>query len=112
MKYKPQPRFTHGFLLRGRMESRRSLIGYLFPQPVVAGIRGERILLDALLGSGFALLCHAAEIHWLRRLASCAVWGRLRPRLVAVALPGGLPEPSDHVSIIVDGSRELTHVLA
>ena len=54
MKYKPKPRFHRGFLLAER-QGTRSLIGRLFPQPVVM-TRAGVALLDDVLGDGFALL--------------------------------------------------------
>lgn len=55
MKYKPKPRFHRGFLLADRSAPRRSLVGRLFPQPMVM-TGGGFMLLDDLLGDGFALL--------------------------------------------------------
>jgi 3-(3-hydroxy-phenyl)propionate hydroxylase len=54
MKYKPKPRFHRGFLLAEGWGT-NSLIGRLFPQPVVMNQSGVA-LLDDLLGDGFALL--------------------------------------------------------
>jgi 3-(3-hydroxy-phenyl)propionate hydroxylase len=54
MKYKPKPRFHRGFLL-AEAPGAPSLVGRLFPQPVVMTRTGVA-LLDDVLGDGFALL--------------------------------------------------------
>jgi 3-(3-hydroxy-phenyl)propionate hydroxylase len=55
MKYKPKPRFHRGFLLAAKSAPARSLVGRLFPQPLVMTKAGLA-LLDDVLGDGFALL--------------------------------------------------------
>lgn len=56
MKYKPKPRFREGFLVRGGTRGAgEELVGRLFPQPSIARGNGD-VLLDELLGDGFALL--------------------------------------------------------
>ena len=39
----------------------RSLAGLMLPQPEVTTLQGEKVLLDEVLGSGFALLCYSDE---------------------------------------------------
>jgi len=56
MKYKPKPKFHRGFLHDpGADATRASLVGRLFPQPLVMTTSGFA-LLDDVLGDGFALL--------------------------------------------------------
>jgi 3-(3-hydroxy-phenyl)propionate hydroxylase len=55
MKYKPKPRFDRGFLLPAPADAKQSLIGRLFPQPLVMTAAGLA-LLDDVLGDGFALV--------------------------------------------------------
>jgi 3-(3-hydroxy-phenyl)propionate hydroxylase len=54
MKYKPKPRFHRGFLL-AEEPGVTSLVGRLFPQPLVMTRTGIA-LLDDVLGDGFVLL--------------------------------------------------------
>lgn len=56
LKFKPQPRFAEGFFCRD--ETSRALVppGQLLPQPRVELAGGERVLLDEVLGQGFAVL--------------------------------------------------------
>ena len=55
MRYKPKPRFSRGFLLP-RTRAGRQLHGRLFPQGRVRTHDGRSVLLDEVLGRGFALL--------------------------------------------------------
>jgi 3-(3-hydroxy-phenyl)propionate hydroxylase len=56
MRYKPKPRFSKGFLMP-RDRSGRDLHGRLFPQGRVRTADGRSVLLDEVLGTGFALVC-------------------------------------------------------
>ena len=89
MKYKPPPRFHHGFLLPdGR--GRHSVVGRLLPQPMVRTAAGTSVLLDEVLGNRFVLLLRTADpAAGFARLAH-PVWDRLGARRVAL-LPDGAP---------------------
>lgn len=54
MKYKPAPRFDHGFFLESQLSS-RGIVGRMLPQPVLPAHYGAQQL-DTLLGDGFALV--------------------------------------------------------
>ena len=86
MNYKPPPRFHAGFVVPdGR--GRRSLVGRLFPQPMVAGPGGE-VLLDTVLGNRFVLLRRGADgFDRLRQ----PVWDALGAARVALLPPGAAP---------------------
>ncbi|GAC1581834.1 MAG: bifunctional 3-(3-hydroxy-phenyl)propionate/3-hydroxycinnamic acid hydroxylase [Ktedonobacteraceae bacterium] len=56
MRVKPQPQYRKGFLLPTRNRKNKRLVGALLPQPYVLARNGEKILLDDVLGDGFALL--------------------------------------------------------
>jgi 3-(3-hydroxy-phenyl)propionate hydroxylase len=56
MRIKPQPRYAHGFLLPTSSRENKALRGILLPQPSVQTQQGEHVLLDEVLGNGFALL--------------------------------------------------------
>jgi 3-(3-hydroxy-phenyl)propionate hydroxylase len=60
LKFKPKPRFANGFFLPGGPQH-GVRAGQLFPQPRLALADGRRILLDELLGSGFAWLGWCAD---------------------------------------------------
>lgn len=112
MKYKPKPGFKQGFLIAQRLKSRRALVGRLLPQPWVERADGTRVLLDDVLGSGFALLCHEADIPLSLELALCSILRQLDTRLVAVAAAGRAPKRRANFEIVVDASGHFPRSLA
>jgi len=56
MRYRPKARYTDGFLIADDRSARKTLIGRLAPQPLVERRDRTRLLLDELMGDGFALL--------------------------------------------------------
>ncbi|MES2910670.1 MAG: bifunctional 3-(3-hydroxy-phenyl)propionate/3-hydroxycinnamic acid hydroxylase [Pseudomonadota bacterium] len=61
LKFKPKPRFFEGFFVAG--EARDAIVpaGQLLPQPMVELQGGAHVLLDDVLGDGFALLTLAGS---------------------------------------------------
>ena len=53
MKYKPKPHFEHGIVTG---DAGRKIRGRMFPQPLVERRDGSKVLLDTVLGDGFAVL--------------------------------------------------------
>lgn len=83
MKYKPQPHYAQGFVVG---DAGPALRGRMLPQPTVERRDGARVLLDCVLGKGFAV------IEWddgELPLAGAASHRRLGARLVRVI-------PRDH----------------
>ena len=56
LKFKPKPRFQHGFFARAEKATVPVVAGQLFPQPMVELSDGRQSLLDELLGNGFVWL--------------------------------------------------------
>lgn len=56
LKFKPKPRFYEGFFATGESADAAVPAGQLLPQPLVELQGGAHVLLDDLLGMGFALL--------------------------------------------------------
>jgi 3-(3-hydroxy-phenyl)propionate hydroxylase len=54
MRFKPPPRFAQGFVVPDGAGARHTLVGRLFPQPRVETVDGLEVLLDDMLGDGFA----------------------------------------------------------
>lgn len=78
--FKPQARLPGGLVAE---QSRRRGAGSLFPQPrVTAG--GESVLLDEVLGHGFAVVATERDPRWLLA-GSPALWEGLGTRFVRVA---------------------------
>ncbi len=104
MKYKPKPRFDAGFLARESNRGASSLIGRLFPQPVVRGADRE-CLLDEFLGNGFALLSLPQTPPSVFDRLPSDLWPPLHPQRVAVCPAGdSTPAPAGVTSVSeVDG---------
>ena len=55
-RLKPQPKYKRGFLLSYGERKQKTLTGQLLPQPRVTTAQGHHVLLDEILGTGFAVL--------------------------------------------------------
>jgi 3-(3-hydroxy-phenyl)propionate hydroxylase len=84
MRIKPQPKYTHGFLLPTSSKDNKALRGMLLPQPVVRTQEGEHLLLDDLLGNGFALLRLQEKPSEAFAPLKSALWEQLQVRFVCV----------------------------
>ena len=128
MRIKPQPRYKKGFLLRPRVgasaqrsEARfnpsrpapldRPLAGLMLPQPKVTTLQGDKVLLDEVLGAGFALLRYSDKSGQVSASQFITptddIWAKLGVRFVCVqpAMPPGseavsLPPVPTRISII------------
>ncbi len=71
MRFKPKPRYDGGlFVDLDTPEFEASLVGEMIPQPMISGPEGE-VLLDQVLGSGFALIAQdTAGIAALERMSA------------------------------------------
>ena len=115
MRFKPKPRFEDGFLHR---PGPRSLVGTMFPQPLVETASGERVLLDHLLGSGFALVCLADDATPLFGRLSDPVWAKLAatrvhllPRTLSFAPDCGAQTVRDVNGFFVGKERDFANRL-
>lgn len=59
MRYKPKPRFERGLLWPDEHPQKQTLVGRLFPQPVIEDEGHRRHRLDDVLGQGAALILFA-----------------------------------------------------
>jgi 3-(3-hydroxy-phenyl)propionate hydroxylase len=108
MKYKPKPRFTEGFVLpAGR--TGRALVGRLFPQPMVRTGDGKEVLLDEMLGEGFAVLACTRTPAALAAHLAHPVWRALSVRVVAAV--GAAVPPVGGVEVVIDAGGALAAVL-
>jgi len=102
MRYKPKPRFSEGFLLP-RPRTGGALHGRLFPQGRVRTHDGRSVLLDEVLGSGFALVALTGDARdifgaWtetMRREFDAACVAVLPRGAPAVATPGVITVHAD-----------------
>ena len=56
MRVKPQPHYHKGFFLPTQDKKNKRLVGALLPQPLVLTQSGKKVLLDDVLGNGFAVI--------------------------------------------------------
>lgn len=105
MKYKPKPRFVSGFLA-----GRDKLVGRLFPQPQVVTSEGRTVLLDELLGNGFALVAAPATPARIFDQLPEDLLKPLRLRRVAVLARGAVAAGAPVVNV-VDKDGELARAL-
>lgn len=108
MKYKPKPRFVSGFLFFDGQRKSQTIVGSLFPQPSVETREGEKVLLDDILGNGFALLALTARPDLAFASTGQPLWSHLDVRRVAV-LPLEVPWCDSSGSTVV---RERDHALS
>ncbi|HVB23801.1 MAG TPA: bifunctional 3-(3-hydroxy-phenyl)propionate/3-hydroxycinnamic acid hydroxylase [Ktedonobacteraceae bacterium] len=83
-RIKPAPRYKRGAILRQNTRTARGLSGLLLPQPEVITADGRHVLLDDVLGPGFAIVCcHKDAVKMYEKLnAQC--WQQLGIRFVNV----------------------------
>jgi len=84
MRYKPAPRYDSGFLLRGMLRG-RGLVGRMLPQPRLRSGIHSGLLLDELLGAGFALVAIGVDHKDFQALSLGVVWDRLIERRVVLS---------------------------
>lgn len=110
MKYKPKPRFRGGFILPDGQPTGATAVGRMLPQPRVSLADGQSVLLDELLGDGFALVGLLDDVSAFDAAAKLPVFQRLSVRKVMIrklpgpALPPALP---DDVTMATDPSGGL-----
>ena len=89
---KPKPRYTSGFFLCDGSRISRVMTGTMLPQPEVTTMQGQRVLLDDLLGTDFAIVAMRGKFdktYEVREVCSTShsnsmFWERLNTRKVSV----------------------------
>ena len=106
MRYKPQPRFTTGFMVNDGRSPKRTLVGRLMPQPRVKTRDLQEVLLDEVLGTGFALLVRTSDPESVFRVLQEEVWSSLGVLRVAILPKHIRAIPSDRYVAVTecDGS--------
>jgi 3-(3-hydroxy-phenyl)propionate hydroxylase len=105
MKFKPPPRFAQGFIVPDGASARHTLVGRLFPQPHVFNGDGRAVLLDELLGDGFAVLVRSARANNVLPKLAGKPWRDLDARCLVMPPEAGPPNPrlarfTDHVFLL------------
>ncbi|KAA5839818.1 bifunctional 3-(3-hydroxy-phenyl)propionate/3-hydroxycinnamic acid hydroxylase [Pseudomonas chlororaphis] len=83
MRFKPKPRFVkglvHGDRVMGAVQS-----GEMFPQPRLEKNDGERVLLDDVIGSGFALIQFGEPQHASLATLAHPLWEQLQAKRIFI----------------------------
>lgn len=108
MKFRPPPRFRRGFLLGG---GRRGLAGRQFPQAPVVTEAGERVLLDEVLGPGFACVVYTGQPGRAFADGAGATWERLGVTRVALAARGATGTAGAGIRTVHDADGALAPLL-
>lgn len=110
MRFKPKPRFTQGLVI-GSGSSGQLSCGQMFPQPVVEDAAGNSVMLDAVLGTGFALLQYAPRADSRLNTLQHPLWERLEARRILILPKGSAVDSSDVASVWVDRDGALGALL-
>jgi 3-(3-hydroxy-phenyl)propionate hydroxylase len=108
MKYRPKARFTRGFLNGTANDPADRLIGRLFPQPEVE-FDGKRVLLDEVLGDGFAFLATPGTLRTVLAAIPSNVLEGLNARRVII---GTADASNGGVTVVKDHSGGLARIMA
>ncbi len=86
MRFKPKPRFVNGLVhgdgVMGAVQS-----GEMFPQPLLEKSAGEKVLLDDVIGSGFALIQFGEPQHASLATLAHPLWEQLQAKRILI-VPG------------------------
>jgi 3-(3-hydroxy-phenyl)propionate hydroxylase len=82
-RLKPQPRYKKGFLHFDGTRESKAIVGMMLPQPEVKTPQGKKVLLDNVLGTGFALLRRHDNPEEAFASLKAGIWQRLGVRFVS-----------------------------
>ena len=83
MRFKPMPRYEQGAVVHSEPRRSDSPVGTLFVQPRVDTREQQNVLLDDVLGGGFAVLCWNNNPREILRATAFANWKALGAKFVA-----------------------------
>jgi 3-(3-hydroxy-phenyl)propionate hydroxylase len=83
MRFKPMPRYEQGAVVHSEPRRSDSPVGTLFVQPRVDTRERQNVLLDDVLGGGFAVLCWNNNPREILRAKAFANWKALGAKFVA-----------------------------
>ncbi|MDO9414197.1 MAG: bifunctional 3-(3-hydroxy-phenyl)propionate/3-hydroxycinnamic acid hydroxylase [Pseudolabrys sp.] len=81
MKFKPPPHLGNGFLVPDGVADKQTLVGRLFPQPIVRAGESE-VLLDELLGTGFSIVVRSPRADVALAALAQSPWSDITDRVV------------------------------
>ncbi len=110
-RLKPPPRYKKGFMLPRGGRQNKVMAGLMLPQPEVITSRGERVMLDEVLGPGFALLRFYDDPAKAFAPLKAGFWKRLGARFVCVRPGGQAPGESEDCVVVSDSQQEIGRFL-
>ncbi len=106
MRFKPMPRYEQGAVFHAEPRAESSPTGTLFIQPRVDTRDQQNVLLDEVLGAGFAVLCWSNNPRALLGDEVFARWKALGARFVTVRPITQLRWPGhDDPDVVIVGDR-------
>ncbi|MDQ6660935.1 MAG: bifunctional 3-(3-hydroxy-phenyl)propionate/3-hydroxycinnamic acid hydroxylase [Chloroflexota bacterium] len=108
---KPASRYKQGILMRDRSRESRRLAGVLLPQPEVMLPDGTHVLLDRVLGNGFALLRLSDEPIEAFASIKAEIWRQLEIRFVCIQSSGKELVECDECVVAGEVQQELSKLL-
>jgi 3-(3-hydroxy-phenyl)propionate hydroxylase len=108
-EFKPLPAVERGFMTGGKRRSRSAPEGQMFLQPEVIDGAGRRVLLDELLGQGFAVIGMDVDPRLAVPGGARRFWERLGTTFLEIRRASGRIEARDDGHILavdVDGKLE------
>ena len=108
---KPGSHYKQGFLIRDRTRESRRLAGILLPQPEVMLPGGRRVLLDDVLGNGFALLRLSNKPEEAFAAIKAEIWRQLEVRFVCIQSSGKELVECDECVVAGEVQQELSRLL-
>ncbi len=106
MRFKPMPRYEHGAVFHSEPRAESSPTGTLFIQPRVDTRDQQNVLLDEVLGTGFAVLCWSNNPRALLGDEVFARWKALGARFVTVRPTTQVHWPGhDDPDVVIVGDR-------
>jgi 3-(3-hydroxy-phenyl)propionate hydroxylase len=106
MRFKPMPRYEQGAVFHAEPRAESSPTGTLFIQPRVDTRERQNVLLDDVLGTGFAVLCWSNNPRALLGEMAFSRWKALGAGFVAVRPMTQLHWPGhDDPDVVIVGDR-------
>ena len=110
-RLKPPPRYKKGFMLPRGGRQNKKMAGLMLPQPKVVTSQGEHVLLDEVLGPGFALLRLYDDPAKAFTTLEVDSWKRLGVRFVCVQPGRRTPGGSEACVVVGDVDGEMSKFL-
>jgi 3-(3-hydroxy-phenyl)propionate hydroxylase len=111
MRIKPETFYKDGLFFANKHE-RGSCIGCLLPQPTVLLPENQPVLLDELLGSGFALLRLHSDPSVAFQPLQADLWQKLGARYIClVPAMKNIQKHCEHITSAVDSQQQIAHFL-